>query len=148
MTRQSALTAPDPLEEFLRTSRRWRATPVPLPPRFTIALWYLGSVNIVVGAWLTAVRLQGPTCDGRLCSIATLGHPGLVLALAGTCAGGLVLLATLTRGLTRAGTAALVAMLLAALTGVVAVCGLVLELAVLAVLALPVIAIAARRRPS
>jgi hypothetical protein len=125
---------PDAVGTLASTTRSWVRQPQGLPTRVTVALWIVLVGAGAVAGWLVAVRAGVATCSGRVCAIATLGHPDLLLVLAAICVVNLLTLAPFTRGLTRAGGPELVAMTAAGTAGVGSLLGLV-ALAALAVLA-------------
>ena len=118
---------PDALADFVRRrARGWGSVPVPLSPAVTAALWVLAVLNLVFGAWLWAVRAGTAACSGTLCAVATLSdHAGLTLVLAGLCGAAVLVLAPVTRGLTRAGGGQIAVAVVAGLCGVAALAGVV-----------------------
>jgi hypothetical protein len=117
--------APDTLDGYLRTTRSWDRNLVEVSSSVTGALWAVVAGAGAVGGWLAAVRAGAAPCSGTVCRIATLGHPGLLLVLAGGCVVVLLGLAPFTRGLTRAGSLELAAMTLAGVAGVMSALGVV-----------------------
>ena len=114
---------PNVLEEFLEERvRGWGSVPARLSPIGTGALWVLFALNAAFGAWLLAV--PDVESAGLVGTVITLGgRPTLVLVLAGTCAGVIVVATPLTRGLTRAGGVQLALVAVAGLSGVLALAG-------------------------
>jgi hypothetical protein len=106
-------------------SRSWHREAIPLPASVTAALWLVAAAGGAVGGWATAVLTRRTSC-GVVCRFALLGgRPGLVVGLAATCVGILLVLAAITRGLTRSGGPELALMVVAAGAGTVAVVGVV-----------------------
>ncbi len=140
---QITVLAPDRehnvLTEYLGTTRSWGREHRALPSSVPWALWIVLVGAGCVGGWLAAVRTGHASGGGAVYTLATLGHPGLLLILAGICVVTLLGLAPCTRGLTRAGWPELTAMTVAgaagaiSLLGVVAVAVLVVTAAFLAV---------------
>jgi hypothetical protein len=116
---------PDALGEFVATTRPWGRVQVPLSAPVTCALWSILVANGALSASLIAVLAGRAPCSSLVCSIATLGNPGLLLVLAGSCVATLLGAATLMRGLTRAGALELAAVIVAAVAGIVALLGVV-----------------------
>jgi hypothetical protein len=98
------------------------------------ALWIVLVGAGGVGGWLTAVRTGHASGSGPVYTLATLGHPGLLMILAGACVVTLLILVPFTHGLTRAGWPELAAMTVAGAAGVVSLLGVV-AVAVLTVVA-------------
>jgi hypothetical protein len=106
-------------------ARSWHREAIPLPVPVTAALWLVAAASGAVGGWATAVLTRRTSC-GVVCRFELLGgRPGLVVGLAGACVVVLLVLAAITRGLTRAGGPELALMIVAAGSGVVAVLGVV-----------------------
>lgn len=125
---------PEALQRFLDTgTRRWSGEPLPLPRAASCVLWAVLVANTALGAWLIAVRTGAAPCSGLPCSIATLGgHPDLLLALCTVVVGSLAAVASMTRGLSRAGAAPLAVMVVGGVVGVIALLGIVALLALAA----------------
>jgi hypothetical protein len=138
----------DALGEFVATMRPWGRVQVPLSIAVTCALWIVLIASGALSAWLIAVLTGRAPCGGLVCSIATLGNPGLLLILAGSGAATLLGAATVTRGLTRAGAPELAAIVVAAIAGTVSLLGVVAVLVLTAMviaLAVSVLALIADR---
>jgi hypothetical protein len=129
---------PDALGAFTARTTPWGRVQVPLSVPVTCVLWVVLVATGALSAWLIAVLAGGAPCSGPVCSIATLGNPGLLLVLAGSCVTTLLGAATITRCLTRAGAPELAAIIVAAVAGSVSLLGVVAVL----VLATGVIALA------
>jgi hypothetical protein len=123
---------PDALAEYALTTRPWDRDPITLPTSITRGLWIILVGTAAVAGWLVAVRAWYAPHSGLVYTVATLGHPRLVLILAVIATVVLLGLAPFTRGLTRAGSPELAVMIVAGVAGVVAVLGAV-ALAVLTV---------------
>jgi hypothetical protein len=103
----------------------------------TCVLWLVAAASGVVGGWATAVLTERTSCRGVVCRIALLGNrPGLVAGLAAACVVVLLVLAVITRGLTRAGGPELALMVVAAGSGVVSVLGVLAVVALTLLVAL------------
>lgn len=114
----------DVLEGFATSVRPWGRLPVPLTASVTCALWIVLVASGGVGGWLIAVLSGAAPCEGLFCTLATLGgHPGLLLALAGSCVVPLLGAATVTRGLTQANAPQLAVIAAAAVAGIVSLLG-------------------------
>lgn len=118
-------TEPDALTAFVRTTRPWGRHQGELSVPVTCALWAVLVGAGAVGGWLVAVRAGAAPCSGPVCTLATLGHPALLLILAAVCVGTLLGLVPFTRGLTRAGGCEIAAMIVGATAGVVSLLGVV-----------------------
>jgi hypothetical protein len=139
---------PDALSAFAATTTPWGRVQVPLSVSVTCALWVVLVATGALSAWLIAVLAGSAPCGGLVCSIATLGNPGLLLVLAGSCVTTLLGAATVTRCLTRAGAPELAAVIVAAIAGTVSLLGVVAVLALAAAaiaLAVSVLAVIADR---
>jgi hypothetical protein len=141
-------TGPNALAAFTARTKPWGRVQVPLSVPVTCALWVILVATGALSAWLIAVLAGGAPCGGFVCSIATLGNPGVLLVLAGSCVTTLLGAATVTRCLTRAGAPELAAVIVAAIAGTASLLGVVAVL-VLAVgtiaLAVGVLALVADR---
>ena len=124
----------DVVTAYLTTTMPWYRRPVALPVSVVVAMWVVLGGASGVGAWLVAVQTGHAPCSGIACRIATLGHPGLLLVLAGICVATLLGLAPFTRGLTSASGPEVAVMTLAGIAGVGSLLGVV-ALVGLAVLA-------------
>lgn len=118
-------TEPDALSAFVATTRPWGRVQVPLSVSVTCALWIILVATGTLSAWLTAVLTGHAACSGPVCAIATLGNPRLVLILAGACVATLLVAATVTGCLTRAGAPELGAVIVAAIAGTISLLGIV-----------------------
>jgi hypothetical protein len=139
---------PDALGAFTARTKRWGRVQVPLSPPVTCALWIILLATGALSAWLIAVLAGRAPCGGLVCSIATLGNPGLLLVLAGSCVTTLLGTAAVTRCLTRAGAPELAAVIVAAIAGTVSLLGVVAVLiltAMVIALAVSVLALIADR---
>ncbi len=116
---------PDALAAYLPTTRAWHRHPITVPTSVVCALWVILAGAVGIGSWLVAERVDGTRGSGIVYRVAVLGHPGLVLVLAGICAVILLGLAPFTRGLTRAGGPELAAMTLAGIAGAASLLGVV-----------------------
>lgn len=132
-TRRRALderpAPPDPLRAFTASTKAWDRHHVRLSRRLTCGLWVVVAGAGAVGGWLATAA----PCHGLVCTIASLGHPRVLLVLAGFCVATLLLVALPTRGLTRAGAAQLGSITVAAAAGIASLLG-VMAVAVLALL--------------
>ena len=114
------------LRDLAGRSRSWHREAVGLPVPVTCVLWLVVAASGAVGSWVTALLTHRASCSGVVCRIAVLGdRPRLVLVLAAACVVVLLVLAAITRGLTRAGGPELALMVVAAGAGVVSVLGVV-----------------------
>jgi hypothetical protein len=114
------------LRDLAGRSRSWHREAVDLPVPVTCALWLIAAVSGAVGGWATAVVTYRVSCSGVVCRVSLLGdRPRLVLVLAAACVVTLLVLAAITRGLTRAGGPELALMVVAAGAGAVSVLGVV-----------------------
>lgn len=116
---------PDALGAFAARTTPWGRVQVPLSVPVTCALWVVLVATGALSAWLIAVLTGGASCSGLVCSVATLGNPGLLLVLSGSCATTLLVAATITRWLTRAGAPELAAVVVAAVAGTASLLGVV-----------------------
>jgi hypothetical protein len=138
----------DALRAFVARSRPWGRVRVPLSLPVTCALWVVLVATGALSGWLSTLLAGRAACQGLVCSIATLGNPGLLLVLAGSCAATLLATATVTRGLTRAGAPELAAIIVAAVAGIASLLGVVAVLALAAMalgLAVSVLVVVADR---
>ncbi|WP_028922034.1 hypothetical protein [Pseudonocardia acaciae] len=123
----------DVLEDFAASARPWSHLPVPLSAPVTFALWMVVIASGGFSGWLVAVLSGAAPCEGFPCAVATLGgHPGLLLALAGSGAVLLMGVATVTRGLTRAGAPQLAVIVVATVAGIASLLGVAALLLVVA----------------
>jgi hypothetical protein len=115
------------LRTFLeKRVRPWGAEAIDLPVAVTAALWVLLALDLALEGWLLAVLGGVLPCTGLVCTVATLSdHRLLTLALAGSCAGALVVVMPLTRGFSRAGGPQLAVVVFAGVCGVIALAGIV-----------------------
>jgi hypothetical protein len=125
----------DVLGEFVRRQTRpWGSVPAHLSTPVVGALWTVLVLNLVLGAWLLAVRAGVTPCAGVVCTVVTLGgDPVLPLVLSEACAAALAVSVPMTRGFSRASGPQLALIVVGVLAGVVALSG---ALAVLVVAAL------------
>jgi hypothetical protein len=114
------------LHDLASRSRSWHRQAIALPVPVTCAFWLVAAASGAVGGWATAVLTHKASCRGVVCRVGLLGdRPLLVAVLAAACVVVLLVLAAITRGLTRAGGPELAAMVVAAGAGVVSVLGVV-----------------------
>jgi hypothetical protein len=127
----------DALRDLAGRSRSWHRETVGLPVPVTCVLWIVAAASGVIGGWATSVLTDEVSCRGVVCRIGLLGdRPRLVVGLAATCVVVLLLLAAVTRGLTRAGGPELALMVIAAGAGIVSLLGVVAIVVLTVVVAL------------
>lgn len=127
----------DALRDLVGRSRSWHREAIVLPVPVTCALWLVAAASGAVGGWATAVLTEQASCRGVVCRIGLLGdRPRLLAGLAAACVVVLLVLAAITRGLTRAGGPELALMVAAAGAGVVSVLGVVAVVVLTALVAL------------
>jgi len=119
----------------VRTRSRHRLT-IELRLAMSCAFWLITAASGVVGGWATAVLTHRASCSGPLCRIGLLGdRPRLVVGLAAVCVVVMLVLAAITRGLTRAGVRELALMVVAAAAGIVSMLGVVAVVALAVLIA-------------
>ena len=119
------------LARFVAEQTRPRSSlPIDVPDAVCASLWCLVVGSLGVGVWLTAVVFFAAPCSGFTCTVATWGHPALLLALAAACVVAVCGVAAWSHGLTA------VAPLPLGVAAVGAACGLLAVAGVAALLAL------------
>lgn len=124
------------LQDVAARSQTCDRLEIDLPVSVSCAFWLVTAASGVVGGWATAVLTRQAACSGTVCRIALLGdRPLLVAVLAANCVVVLLVLAAITRGLTRAGVPELALMVVAAGAGIVSMLGVVAVVALAVLIA-------------
>jgi hypothetical protein len=113
------------LSNFVRHSQPWSRVRAPVPRHLRRVLWALIPIEILWGVWLVIMTVSPSSCDGSICSVATLNHHAAVLlAFAVLCLTGLLGLAPTTRGFSQCNGGELVGLCVAAAAGGAALLGI------------------------
>ena len=113
------------LSDFVEQSQPWSRVRTPVPRRLRRVLWALISIEFLWGVWLVIMTVGPSSCDGSVCSVATLNHHAAVLlALAVLCLTGLLGLAPTTRGFSECNGGELLGLCVAAAAGGAALLGI------------------------
>jgi len=90
------------LDDFLQSVQPWSRERVPLPRRLRRALWVTIPLELFWAIWLATIVTGATSCDGPICTVATLNHHAAALLACGVfCIAGLAGLVPTTRGFAR-----------------------------------------------
>jgi hypothetical protein len=128
------------LNDFVQSIQPWSRERVPLPRRLRRALWITIPVELFWAIWLATIVTGATSCDGPICTVATLNHHAAALLACGVFSiAGLAGLVPTTRGFAKCNGIEVIGLTIvsaaggAALLGVAAlVIGALIALAILA----------------